>query len=107
MAARATSVAGSNRCWEITATTVPAARCASMISIGLVQGHLGRLLDDHVLAGCQGFDSHLAVGSGRGAHDDHIDLDSRQRIGQGLECLAAALGGHRLGPFGPVVDHRD
>ena len=50
--------------------------------VGLRDGGLGRLLDDHVLAGLERLDRHLAVPAGRGADHDDVDVDGCKRLGE-------------------------
>ena len=101
------SVAGSKRCCEMTETSVPALALRLDDLVGLLDRHLGRLLDDDVLAGRERLLGDHAVQPGRACRRDHVDLLGRQGVGEGGVRPAAALGGQRLGARQVDVDDGD
>src|SRR5688572_18884228 len=74
--------------------------------ISLRHRGFSRFLDDHVLAGLERLDRHLAMPTSRCAHHNNVDGDCGESFGERSEDLATVLDGQPLGAVGVQIDHR-
>ena len=107
IASTVTSVAGSNRCWEMTVTNRPDACCAAMISsVRSTVISAGFSMITSLPAASASMASGT-VQSGRRADRDDVDLGAGERLGQrGVRPAAVGID-DLLRPLGVRVDDGD